>query len=144
MDIPSGTLPKISNKCSAHGHYAVFRAACLADGFFCSTRFYQSGNSCTEHNKCQKCARHSAFQKSVHRVYLCWQPCAEQTAVKAMCRTSTKSLLYTRSCSDLILFRMSGARITNSLIYNLKRGQFGCASICNGGGGASAIILEKL
>ncbi|XP_055334352.1 acetyl-CoA acetyltransferase, mitochondrial-like [Paramacrobiotus metropolitanus] len=39
---------------------------------------------------------------------------------------------------------MSGARITNSLLYNLKPGQFGCASICNGGGGASAIIVERL
>jgi len=39
---------------------------------------------------------------------------------------------------------MSGARITNTLLYNLEPGQYGCASICNGGGGASAIIIQKL
>jgi acetyl-CoA C-acetyltransferase len=41
---------------------------------------------------------------------------------------------------------MSGARITGSLIYALQEtgGRFGGAGICNGGGGASAIILEKL
>merc|ERR1712184_25084 len=39
---------------------------------------------------------------------------------------------------------MSGARIVNHLCYSLKSGEFGCASICNGGGGASALILQKL
>lgn len=41
---------------------------------------------------------------------------------------------------------MSGARITGSIIYALQEtsGRFGGASICNGGGGASAIIVEKL
>jgi len=39
---------------------------------------------------------------------------------------------------------MSGARIVNHLCYSLKEGEFGCASICNGGGGASALILQKL
>mmetsp|Transcript_15779 Transcript_15779/g.22029 ORF Transcript_15779/g.22029 Transcript_15779/m.22029 type:complete len:416 (+) Transcript_15779:38-1285(+) len=39
---------------------------------------------------------------------------------------------------------MSGARLTGSLAHQLKPGEFGCASICNGGGGASAIIIEKL
>lgn len=39
---------------------------------------------------------------------------------------------------------MSGARIVNHLCYSLKSGEFGCASICNGGGGASAIIVQKL
>ncbi|OWA52329.1 Acetyl-CoA acetyltransferase B, mitochondrial [Hypsibius exemplaris] len=39
---------------------------------------------------------------------------------------------------------MSGARITNTLLYNLKAGEYGCASICNGGGGASCIIIQKL
>lgn len=38
----------------------------------------------------------------------------------------------------------SGARIIVTLIHALKRigGQFGCAGICNGGGGASAMVLE--
>ena len=38
----------------------------------------------------------------------------------------------------------SGARIVVSLIHALKRtgGKLGCAGICNGGGGASAIVLE--
>lgn len=38
----------------------------------------------------------------------------------------------------------SGARITGHLAHFLKPGQKGLASICNGGGGASAIIIEKL
>jgi len=38
----------------------------------------------------------------------------------------------------------SGARIVIHLAYALKPGQKGVASICNGGGGASAIMLEKL
>lgn len=38
----------------------------------------------------------------------------------------------------------SGARITGTLAMQLQAGEFGCASICNGGGGATAIIIEKL
>ena len=41
---------------------------------------------------------------------------------------------------------MSGARIVGSLYQVLKRkdATVGCASICNGGGGASTIVLERL
>lgn len=41
---------------------------------------------------------------------------------------------------------MSGARILISLINVLrqKKGTIGIASICNGGGGASAMMLERL
>uniref|UniRef100_A0A8C5MAA8 acetyl-CoA C-acetyltransferase n=1 Tax=Leptobrachium leishanense TaxID=445787 RepID=A0A8C5MAA8_9ANUR len=39
---------------------------------------------------------------------------------------------------------MSGARIVGHMAHSLKKGQFGLASICNGGGGASAILIEKL
>ena len=39
---------------------------------------------------------------------------------------------------------MSGARITGHLVHNLHPGKFGMATICNGGGGASAILVEKL
>jgi acetyl-CoA C-acetyltransferase len=38
---------------------------------------------------------------------------------------------------------MSGARLIGALAHQLKSGEFGCASICNGGGGASAVIVEK-
>ena len=38
----------------------------------------------------------------------------------------------------------SGTRITNRLAFALRPGQKGIASICNGGGGASAILIEKL
>jgi len=38
----------------------------------------------------------------------------------------------------------SGTRIVNHLVYALKPGQKGVASICNGGGGASSIMIEKL
>ena len=39
---------------------------------------------------------------------------------------------------------MSGARIVGHLVHSLEKGQLGLASICNGGGGASAIVIEKL
>ncbi|KAM4795085.1 acetyl-CoA acetyltransferase, mitochondrial [Rhinophrynus dorsalis] len=39
---------------------------------------------------------------------------------------------------------MSGARIVGHMAHALKKGQFGVAGICNGGGGASAILIEKL
>lgn len=39
---------------------------------------------------------------------------------------------------------MSGARIVAHLVHNLKQGELGCASICNGGGGAAAIVIEKM
>lgn len=38
----------------------------------------------------------------------------------------------------------SGARIVGVLVHQLEKGQLGCASICNGGGGSSAIMIEKL
>ncbi|XP_033635725.1 acetyl-CoA acetyltransferase, mitochondrial-like [Asterias rubens] len=39
---------------------------------------------------------------------------------------------------------MSGARITGHMVHNLQSGEKGLAGICNGGGGASAILIEKL
>lgn len=39
---------------------------------------------------------------------------------------------------------MSGSRIVNHMVSTLQPGQKGVASICNGGGGASAIMIEKL
>lgn len=39
---------------------------------------------------------------------------------------------------------MSGARITGHLALNLKKGEYGLAGICNGGGGASAIVIQRL
>lgn len=41
---------------------------------------------------------------------------------------------------------MSGARIVGSLYHILKQNDatLGCASICNGGGGAGAIVIERL
>jgi len=39
---------------------------------------------------------------------------------------------------------MSGARIIVHLAHVLKAGEKGVASICNGGGGASSILIEKL
>jgi len=39
----------------------------------------------------------------------------------------------------------SGSRIIVSLVHALeKSGDYGCAAVCNGGGGASAIIVQKL
>ncbi|KAG7201968.1 hypothetical protein KM043_004668 [Ampulex compressa] len=39
---------------------------------------------------------------------------------------------------------MSGARIVVHLVHALKSGEKGIAAICNGGGGASSILIEKL
>ncbi|XP_055855657.1 acetyl-CoA acetyltransferase, mitochondrial isoform X1 [Episyrphus balteatus] len=39
---------------------------------------------------------------------------------------------------------MSGARLITHLSHSLKAGEYGCASICNGGGGASSILIQKL
>lgn len=39
---------------------------------------------------------------------------------------------------------MSGCRLVVHLVHALKKGQKGVASICNGGGGASSIMIEKL
>lgn len=39
---------------------------------------------------------------------------------------------------------MSGARLVNALSLNLKPGEYGMASTCNGGGGASAMVVQKL
>lgn len=54
--------------------------------------------------------------------------------------------LYQIVVNDLLyfFFRMSGNRITTHMVHALKKGQKGCAGICNGGGGASAILIEKL
>ena len=41
-------------------------------------------------------------------------------------------------------FGMSGARITNHLVNQLKEGEIGVASLCNGGGGASTIAVQRL
>ncbi|XWN36115.1 MAG: acetyl-CoA C-acyltransferase [Balneola sp.] len=40
----------------------------------------------------------------------------------------------------------SGARIVVTLLHALRRsgGKYGCAGICNGGGGASAIVIEMM
>ncbi|XP_069003190.1 acetyl-CoA acetyltransferase, mitochondrial isoform X2 [Embiotoca jacksoni] len=39
---------------------------------------------------------------------------------------------------------MSGARIVGHMVHNLNPGQYGLAGICNGGGGASSILIQKL
>lgn len=41
---------------------------------------------------------------------------------------------------------MSGARIVGTLYHVLKQNDatIGCASICNGGGGAGALVIERL
>ncbi|KAH7706751.1 acetyl-CoA acetyltransferase [Aphelenchoides avenae] len=39
---------------------------------------------------------------------------------------------------------VSGARILTHLVHTLKPGQYGLAAICNGGGGGSGMIIQKL
>jgi acetyl-CoA C-acetyltransferase len=38
----------------------------------------------------------------------------------------------------------SGARILVTLVHLLEKGQVGVAGICNGGGGATAVVVKKL
>lgn len=38
----------------------------------------------------------------------------------------------------------SGARLVTHLVHSLEAGQYGVAAICNGGGGASSILIQKL
>ncbi|BFZ55173.1 hypothetical protein PYCC9005_002213 [Savitreella phatthalungensis] len=38
----------------------------------------------------------------------------------------------------------SGSRILVSLVHSLKQGEYGVAAICNGGGGSSAVIVQRL
>ncbi len=38
----------------------------------------------------------------------------------------------------------SGSRILVSLVHQLAPGEFGVAAICNGGGAASAVVVERL
>ncbi|KZW04425.1 thiolase [Exidia glandulosa HHB12029] len=38
----------------------------------------------------------------------------------------------------------SGCRIVVSLVHALKEGEYGAAGVCNGGGGATSIIIQKL
>ena len=37
----------------------------------------------------------------------------------------------------------SGSRILTTMLHRLKDGEFGCAAICNGGGAATAMIVQK-
>lgn len=39
---------------------------------------------------------------------------------------------------------MSGARLVVHLAHALKQGEYGVASICNGGGGSSSMLIQKL
>lgn len=38
----------------------------------------------------------------------------------------------------------SGSRILTTMLHRLKVGEFGCASICNGGGAATAMIVQRV
>ena len=38
----------------------------------------------------------------------------------------------------------SGSRILVTLLHQLKVGEYGCAAICNGGGAATALIVQRI
>ncbi|KAL7270505.1 hypothetical protein RUND412_006792 [Rhizina undulata] len=38
----------------------------------------------------------------------------------------------------------SGSRILTTLLYTLKPGEYGIAAICNGGGGATALVVKRI
>ena len=41
-------------------------------------------------------------------------------------------------------YSCSGARIANVLVHHLLPNELGVAAICNGGGGASSVLIQKL
>ena len=38
----------------------------------------------------------------------------------------------------------SGSRIITTLLHQLKPGEYGCAAICNGGGAATGIVVQRV
>ncbi|KAI9891496.1 MAG: hypothetical protein M1814_002619 [Vezdaea aestivalis] len=38
----------------------------------------------------------------------------------------------------------SGSRILTTLLHQLKPGEYGCAAICNGGGAATAVVVQRV
>jgi len=38
----------------------------------------------------------------------------------------------------------SGSRILTTLLYVLEPGEYGVAAICNGGGGATALVVQRI
>jgi acetyl-CoA C-acetyltransferase len=38
----------------------------------------------------------------------------------------------------------SGSRILTTLLHQLKPGEYGVAAICNGGGAATAVVVQRL
>lgn len=38
----------------------------------------------------------------------------------------------------------SGSRIITTLLHQLEVGEYGCAAICNGGGAASGIVVQRV
>ncbi len=38
----------------------------------------------------------------------------------------------------------SGSRILTTLLHQLEVGQYGCAAICNGGGAASVMVVQRV
>ena len=57
-------------------------------------------------------------------------------------------LAVVRQCTlfmfHVFVYRMSGTRLIAHMTHNLPEGKLGLASICNGGGGASAIVIKRL
>ena len=80
-----------------------------------------------------------------------WRSCITRTSYRVgrflLSRASYEKfiLIVVRYLINFIFFSsMSGARLIVHLVHALKAGQKGIASICNGGGGASSILIEKL
>lgn len=38
----------------------------------------------------------------------------------------------------------SGSRIITTLLHQLQPGEYGCAAICNGGGAATGIVVQRV
>uniref|UniRef100_A0A0N4ZEF7 acetyl-CoA C-acetyltransferase n=1 Tax=Parastrongyloides trichosuri TaxID=131310 RepID=A0A0N4ZEF7_PARTI len=65
-------------------------------------------------------------------------------AIKELGLDSSKVNIHGGAVSIGHPIGMSGARILTHLVHSLKQGEYGVAAICNGGGGASGMIIQKL
>jgi hypothetical protein len=70
--------------------------------------------------------------------------CLEQKLPKTTLRAPNWVSSNCPKLNKSTIFRMSGARIVVTLAHQLKPGELGVAGICNGGGEATAVLIERL
>ena len=72
-----------------------------------------------------------------------WRSFFSDSSGEEQCR-ETASSPRGNKLTACFIFRMSGSRLIAHMTHNLPEGSLGLASICNGGGGASAMVIKRL